>query len=124
MQAHFKDRHVYFRVITLREPSHSAIRQSDDDGHGSRSAVPRQANVMCYLDQRHSENFWHFVVDLRQDQIVQEEKLDGRHSHVDAEDFEKFEKACMKDARVIKAIETMKLPKEAIVMVEPVSDPQ
>ena len=71
--------------------------------------------VHAYIDKGFHEIF----VDVGQEQVVSHEVLQGKHSHVDAAYMGQVEDACLQDTRVQAAIEKLKLPKDATVIVEP-----
>jgi primary-amine oxidase len=75
--------------------------------------------VQLYLNERNSGNFHQLKVDLAKGEIVEKQHLAGRHSHVDTNDMQKCEAACLNDPRVQKAIREMELPKDATIVVEP-----
>jgi len=75
--------------------------------------------VQAFLDSRNSENFYQLKVDVDSGAIVQKEQLLGCHPHVDANDMQNTEQACLNDPRVQAAIKEMQLPEGAIIKIEP-----
>jgi len=118
----FPGKEAYFRVITLSEPPKSEMMDFLSPEHAGKATeqVPaRIATVQAFLGPRDSSHFYELKVDLADGRIIQEQQLLGRHSHVDANDLQKCEAACLADPRVQEAIKAMELPENAITCVEP-----
>lgn len=116
----FQDQHLVLRVITLSEPLKvDMIRYLDEEHAGQipTATPPRMAMVQFYV--KSPKDFRQAKVDLAAGIVVEQEKLTGRHSYIDAEDMKQSEIACIADARVQAAIKSCKLPKGAKVVVEP-----
>jgi hypothetical protein len=83
------------------------------------SPPARTAMVQLFIGARTSSNFHQLVVNVHSGEILHQEKLEGCHPHVDADDMQKTEKACLEDPQVKAAIRGLKLPEGAIVKIEP-----
>lgn len=79
----------------------------------------RKAYVQLYLGERNPENFWELKVNLDTNGIVEQKHLKGRHSHVDANDMQRAEKACLADQKVQAAINGLNLPPGTAILIEP-----
>lgn len=75
--------------------------------------------VQVFLGPRDSEHFYELKVDVDAGSIVHKEQLLGCHPHVDANDMQKVERACLDDPGVQAAIRDMQLPDGAVVKIEP-----
>lgn len=83
---------------------------------GRSPVLPKRiAKVHAYIDKAFHELF----VSIQPQEVISDEILHGRHSHVDAAYMKKVEEACLRDARVQTEIEALKLPAGATVIVEP-----
>jgi primary-amine oxidase len=81
------------------------------------SPPSRIAKVQFYHE--HLTQFRKVRVDLIDKKLFNLEHLDGKHAYVDAGEMKKCEKACLEDLRVLAAIEALKLPDNAVVVVDP-----
>jgi len=108
---------VLFRVITLVEPrKHEMLRFLEAEYSGMPPTPPKRiARVHAYIERA----FHELLVDVGARNTISHEVLEGKHSHVDAAYMQSVEEACLRDVRVQKAIEALKLPEEASVVVEP-----
>jgi len=79
----------------------------------------RLAMVQTFLGPRNSDNFYQLKVNTNSGEIVRKEQLTGCHPHVDVNDMQKTESACLADLQVQAAIKDMKLPEGAIIKIEP-----
>ncbi|OQV04226.1 Copper amine oxidase, enzyme domain-containing protein isoform 2 [Cladophialophora immunda] len=123
----FPDGEAYFRVITLAEPAKAEMTTFLEHEHtkGAVTSEPstkpaRLATVQVFLGQpRDSAHFYELKVNVDTGEVVDKEQLLGRHPHVDANDMQKTEAACLGDSRVQAAIKEMQLPEGAVVKIEP-----
>lgn len=119
----FSDGETYFRFITLAEPPKEEMilfLDAEHKGHSSAIRPPRLATVQVFLGaKRDSEHFYELRVNVASGEIVHNERLLGRHPHVDGDDMIETEAACLKDPRVQTAIKDLQLPDGAMVKIEP-----
>lgn len=87
--------------------------------HDPSLSPARIALVHIYLNQRISSNFYQMKVNVQDGQILEKRNLEGHHSHVDSEDLERCEAACLSSESVQAAIKKLNLPEKANVVVEP-----
>jgi Cu2+-containing amine oxidase len=66
-----------------------------------------------------SKAFHEVYINVEDRAVISDETLHGRHSHVDTAYMKQVEEACLEDVRVKAEIEKLRLPKEAVVIVEP-----
>jgi primary-amine oxidase len=93
-----------------------------EHGGAEETSLPypaRLAMVQTFLGPRTSDNFYQLKVNVESGEIVQKEQLTGCHPHVDVNDMQKTERACLADPQVQAAIKDMKLPEGAIIKIEP-----
>ncbi|KAL2410489.1 Copper amine oxidase 1 [Exophiala dermatitidis] len=122
VRAAFPDREAYFRVITLLEPPKAEMinfLEVESTNGFPKSRPARVAVVQVFLGPRDSEHFFQLDVDVVSGKIIKREQLSGCHPHVDANDMQKIEQACLNDPEVRAAIEEMQLPEEAVIKIEP-----
>ncbi len=119
----FPEGEAYFRVITLAEPPKEEMvlfLDAEHKGHSTIIRPPRHATVQVFLGaKRDSEHFYELRVNVESGEIVHNEKLSGRHPHVDGDDMIKTEAACLNDPGVQAAIHDLQLPDGAVVKIEP-----
>lgn len=89
------------------------------DGGHTLAYPARLAMVQTFLGPRNSDNFYQLKVNVESGEIVHKEQLTGCHPHVDANDMQKTERACLDDPQVQEAIKNLKLPEGAIIKIEP-----
>jgi primary-amine oxidase len=87
----------------------------EHEGKETPTPPPRLAKVQAHVDN----TFFEFKVDIGRQSVISEEKLEGRHSHIDSDYTRKAELACIADPRVKKQVAALNLPEGATVVVEP-----
>ncbi|KAF2463782.1 copper amine oxidase [Lindgomyces ingoldianus] len=118
IRAFARDELITFRVITLAEPPKKemiAFLEAIEANVQSPSPPKRVAKVHAY----YSKEFHKIKVDIQAQTAISNDILHGRHSHVDSAYMKQVEEACHQDPRVQAEIQSLQLPKEATVIVEP-----
>lgn len=84
------------------------------------SDIPtRFARVEVIVKGEKGDNqLFELVVDLDASKVVKKQHVEGKHSYIDPTYMKAVEKVCLNDARVQAEIKTLRLPKEAQVVVE------
>lgn len=75
----------------------------------------RVAKVHAYIGKA----FHEILVDIWRTEIISDEVMHGRHSHIDSSYMKKVEAACLQSPEVQAEIKTLDLPNGATVIVEP-----
>jgi primary-amine oxidase len=118
LKCHAFAEHVIFRVITLWEPPKSEMIPFLDTEYGGQQQSKRPARL-AKVQAHVGKGFSEFKLDLDRQAVISEEKLHGRHPHIDGDHARKAELACMADPRVKEQVAALKLPEGATVVVEP-----
>ncbi|KAI9172789.1 Copper amine oxidase [Paramyrothecium foliicola] len=119
----FPGQDINFRVITLREPPKDAMLQFLEAEHtrqptGARPS--RQARVEVVTKTSAGRNELSALhVDLDRGQVIEQQKLEGKHSYIDSGYMKEVEAACLADDRVQEEIRKLTLPAGSTVVVEP-----
>ncbi|KAF2269639.1 copper amine oxidase [Lojkania enalia] len=109
---------LLYRVITLFEPPKKeliAYLDAENLGIEPRGSPKRIAKVHAYIDK----NFHELLVDIDSANVIRDEVLHERHSHVDSAYMKQVELACLQNSEVQAEIEALRLPQGATVIVEP-----
>ncbi|KAJ4298381.1 hypothetical protein N0V88_003411 [Collariella sp. IMI 366227] len=118
LKCHHIGAHIIFRVITLSEPPKAAMIPFLEKEHGEEKGTAKVPARLAMVQAHVNQAFFEYRIDLEAQDVVSEEALQGRHSHVDRDYMEKVEMACMDDPQVQAELYDLKLPKEAKVVVE------
>ncbi|KAH6629136.1 copper amine oxidase [Boeremia exigua] len=117
----FPAQHLNFRVITLLEPPKDKLTTYLDAEHlGSAPPVlARCARVEVLVKSGPDSNdLFELVIDVQSKSVVKQQRLEGKHSYIDAAYMQDVERACIADARVQSEIAKLALPEGASVIVE------
>ncbi|KAJ5127146.1 hypothetical protein N7448_007925 [Penicillium atrosanguineum] len=112
-----------FRVITLQEPRKSEMIPFLEKEHFGQSQISRpvrtaRVQVTVRGDSGAIEMIELFV-DIHSASVIKKEHLAGKHPYIDSAYMQAAEKACRADPRVQAEIEKLKLPLDAMVVIEP-----
>ncbi|KAM0458314.1 hypothetical protein ACHAPV_006125 [Trichoderma viride] len=113
-----------FRFITLKEPPKKhmiAFFDRQRNGSTAEAARPaRQARVQVIASPAPKEalQLFELIIDLDEQSVMKLENLKGKHSYIDSSYMGEVEKTCLADDRVQAEIQTLRLPREAVVCVE------
>lgn len=91
------------------------LEEVEHEGKVTAQRPARLARVQAHV----SDVFSEFKLDLDEQTVVSEQKLHGRHPHIDGEYMRQAELACMADPSVKEQVAALKLPEGATVVVEP-----
>lgn len=75
--------------------------------------------VQVFLGPRNSDHFYQLKVDVNSGVVIEKERLTGCHPHVDSNDMQRTERACLEDPAVQAAIKDLQLPEGATIKIEP-----
>ncbi|KAK4216807.1 copper amine oxidase [Rhypophila decipiens] len=123
LRQHVSSSDIVFRVVTLWEPPKAEMIAFLDRENALRGALhkdnpshpSRCARIQAYINKK----FCEFKVNLDICNVISEEILHGRQSHIDSDLMRKVELACLADPRVQDKISQLKLPQNSTVVVEP-----
>lgn len=91
------------------------------NGSTAEAARPaRQARVQVIASPAPKEalQLFELIIDLDEQSVMKLENLKGKHSYIDSSYMGEVEKTCLADDRVQAEIQTLRLPREAVVCVE------
>lgn len=109
---------IFFRAISLAEPPKKEMMEFLDNEHAGASSITfpaRKARVQAYIDRILYED----IVNLDTATTSSRTPLHGRHSYIDTDFMAQVAAACLVDPKIQQEIETLELPEEATVVVEP-----
>lgn len=114
---------MIFRVITLKEPPKDDLvkyLEAEHRADDARPSLSRCARVEVLVkNSKGTTDLWELVVDVDHGAVINRQHLEGKHSYIDSVYMKEVEEACLADAKVQAEIETLDLPGDATVIVEP-----
>lgn len=84
----------------------------------ARPARQARVQVIAAPTPKEANQLFELIVDLDEQSVVKLENLKGKHSYIDSSYMGEVEEACLADDRVQAEIQTLQLPREAVVCVE------
>ncbi|KAJ5717301.1 hypothetical protein N7488_002947 [Penicillium malachiteum] len=115
----FPNDDIAFRVVTLFEPAKAEMIPFLEAEHAKKPGVsPPRRTALVHVNLNGLSDLRALHVDLNRLEIIQENKLKGRHSYQDNTEMRAMEKACLAATEVQDMIKLLELPEGAVVNVE------
>ncbi|OAA43693.1 Copper amine oxidase [Metarhizium rileyi] len=119
----FTGKSLNFRVVTLNEPPKNEMVEYLDREHRKLPigrAPTRCARVeVIAKSQDGKPELFELFVNLDEDKIMGQKRLDGKHSYIDSDYMKEVEQACLADKNVQEEILKLRLPEGSTAIVEP-----
>ncbi|KAL3439730.1 copper amine oxidase [Aspergillus insuetus] len=123
VRGHLPGQSPAFCFITLKEPAKQEMIPFLESEHAGIRAAARPARLsraqVVLPGSQGASKLLELIIDISSQQVVNTERLIGRHSYIDPEYMRLVETACLADPRVQEGIKKLKLPANSTVVVEP-----